>query len=655
MAIGHSSKKLLAIDWDAKDLRLVLVRPRTDGVDLLKAISVPIPRDVVMDDAESLGAFVREAVRQAKVRAKRAVLSIPRDQVVLNTLSLPPSPEEDLPSIVQFQIAKELPFAADQATIDFAVCGTFDPKESCSVLVAAVRNEQLGFFRNVAAEAGLTLERIGLRPHANLLAVLAKAPGLQDKSLLVVEVGPRMTEIDIIRGGAVAFSRAASVMLPEFDGRQAGQIQDSRIQLPALEDRESDEATRKAVSELMVEVVRSFEAYRATEPGASVDQIIVCGATDLEKELAEALASRFAAQAALYMPDRALDLTPQRAKELRGFSAALGLALGHSSHGPSHFDFLHPKKPVSRRAVRMKKLPAAILAAVLLIAAGVTAHLKIIQPLVDEMEPLEAAVNKMKPKEKPIRAFAKQVKALDKWGESEQYWPEVLVSLTNEFPPEEEAFITHLDFETKRPRKKSDIRPSTVKIRLRTAEAGDVNTLGEKLRKLWGTEVKIGKDVPIGARRADVIYHFDTSIHAELPMRQKPDVDEVEETDRVQPPPVEEPAGRERSVRSGENAKRAPGVQVPKLVAPTGDNKAEKEELAARPELVTEPDVTEPDDTAARDKKPDANEEPLRPVEAGSGEANAIPRSTSGPTSSPPHVTSEPAPSQPMESKGGSQ
>ncbi len=416
--MGFINKKLLSIDWDTKSLRLVLTRQQVDGVELLKAVSIPVPSDVRMDDAESLGAFVREAIRQSRVGAKRVLMSIARDQVVLNTLSLPPTSEEELPAIVQFQIVKELPFSPDQATLDFAVGGEFDASEPVTVLVAAVRNEELAFYRRVAHEAGLTVERIGLRPYSNLVAVTSKSQELDRKTLLLIEVGPHLTEIDIIRDGTLVFSRAASVALSDYGCLAQDRLDDSRIISMSVKDREPDDDVLRAVKDLMVDIIRSYEAHRATDPSISIDQIVVCGASGIEAQLAESLAARFAAQADLYSPDRTLDLSPQRAKELRGFSAALGLALGHSLTGLPTFDFLHPKKPVSKRTVRLKKLPLAVAAVVLFVGAGITTYAKVVRPKKLDVAAMEKSLDPLRSKKKGILKFKDQVEALENWQRS---------------------------------------------------------------------------------------------------------------------------------------------------------------------------------------------------------------------------------------------
>lgn len=508
-------KNILALEWNRKDLRMIVLRPKGAGVELVKAVSVPIPAEVRMDDAESLGAFIRAAMRSADLGAKRALLSIPRDQVVLNTLSLPPTPAEELAAIVQFQVVKELPFPAEQATLDFAVCGAFDPKAASNVLVAAVRNDDLDFYRKVAAAAELSVENIGLRPFSNLLAVLTNWPELVARTVLVVEVGPQLTEIDIVKSGVLSFSRAASVAIGDVAAPAGVSLTDSRISAAPLSDREPDELSQRAVSDLMVDIIRSFEAYRATDPTISVDQIVVAGSSGLEAQLAHALAARFAAKADLFAPNEALGLPPQRARELRGFSATIGLALGQSDKGLGHFDFLNPKKPISRRAIRMKKVPVAVATALLFLGSGFVFHIKYVSPKEAQARLLAEQVSEKKKKERIVLDFKAQVDAVDSWVASQQIWPEVLVALSEVFPDEKEAYVTRVDFET-RPVPKSDRRASSVKIKFRTASLGTVNRITDKLQSAGFLNVVPGKETSSPSPDG---YSNDTAIDAGIPTR----------------------------------------------------------------------------------------------------------------------------------------
>lgn len=519
MRLGLGNQKMLALDWDRRTLRIVLVRPRADGVDLLKAVAVPIPAEVRTDQPEALGAFIQSALREAGVSARRVLLNVPREQVVLNTLSLPPTPADELPAIVGFQIPKELPFPAELATIDFAVSGEHDPKAPCNVLVAAIRHEELSFYLGVAQAAGLSIERLGLRPFSNLVAVEEASPETARQTRLQIEVGPQLTEIDIVRGGELRFSSARTVALSFYGKGPGDHVQDSRISALAVTERPADDAALAAVNDLMVEIVRSFEAYRATDPSVSLDQIVVSGASGLEAQLAQALGARFATKAELYSPDRALKLTPQRARELRGFSATLGLALAHRRRGLHYIDFLHPKKPVSRKSRQLRKVPIAVAAGLLFLGSGVTFHWKFIRPKQQEANRLADIVYDLKKEEESIKAFKEQVDALDGWLESGQHWPEVLTTLTEVFPTEREAYVQRLDLEML-PRPKSPQRDSRVVLRFRTASFGKVNEFSSKLTAAGFDHVNAGKETASSV--ATDGYKYDTSIEANLPVRTVP-------------------------------------------------------------------------------------------------------------------------------------
>lgn len=513
MALG--AKQLLALDWNRRELRLVLVRPRSDGVDLLKATCVPIPDGVQTDDPAAFGGFIRQALKDARIGVSRAVLAVPRDQVVLNTLNLPPTPPEEMPALVRFQVVKELPFAPEQATLDFAVCGEFDPKLPSSVLVAAVRNEDLEHHTRVAKEAGLTLESVGLRPFANLVAVLGNNADLAARNVLVIEIGPQLTEIDIIRKGVLAFSRSASVALTEFGAGPEGAYKDSRIAGPGVANREPDEWSKQAISAMMVEIVRSFEAYRATDPSLGLDEIVVCGSSGLEAQLAEALAARFATRAELFTPDKALNLPAQRARELRGFTTNIGLSIGHGRRGLDNFDFLHPKKPISKRQLRLKKMPVIAATVILFLGSGVTFHFKFIAPRKAEVAALQDEVDEKKKEQTKILEFKARLDALESWLEAEQYWPEVLLALTETFPPQKEAYATRIDLETLSRGRQSE-RQSICRLKFRTKALGVVNEIAKRLEDAGFKNVIAGRETSSGTTD---VYVKDTGVTFDVPDR----------------------------------------------------------------------------------------------------------------------------------------
>jgi hypothetical protein len=312
-------------------------------------------------------------------------------------------------------------------------------------------------------------------------------------------------------------------------------------------EREDDAATREAVNELMVEIVRSVEAYRATDPAVGLDHIVVCGATGVESHLVQALAARYATQAELFTPDRAMALTPQRARELRGFNAALGLAIGHGRRGLSFIDFLHPKKPISRRTLRLRKLPMAVATAVLFLGSAVTFHFRFVAPRQSEVSELKRQVADLKKKEEPVLRFKEQVEALENWVEAERNWPEVLAAVTEVFPPETEGYVNRADFDMVQ-NAKSNTRDAVARLRFRTVSFGTVNELVGKLRAAGFGTVAAGKEIPSQSSRDSC--RFDTSIDAMVPRRAPAEAESIPAIPKaMEPAPTNGAAASEEATK----------------------------------------------------------------------------------------------------------
>ncbi|HUW81389.1 MAG TPA: pilus assembly protein PilM [Phycisphaerae bacterium] len=425
---AFAGRKLLSLDWDSRWLRVVQAVSQRGRVRGVQTVCVAMPAELDRSDPAAMGPFVRATLREHKLNARRLLIDVPRDQAILNTLTLPSGTEAELPAAVHFQIVKELPFALDQAVVDFAVSGSDDETNSVEVLVAAVRNDVLAFYQQMAEHAGLDLERVGLRPYANLVSVAHVQADIQSGRTVLVDVGPSLTEIDVIRDGRLVFSRAASVSVPAVG------------EAPAT-GRDAGEAGTAA--DLLLEVTRSLEAYRVTDPGVRIDRIVVAGATGVEEHLATALGRRFSLEAMLYDPGE--PFTGQgETHVLRGFSAAIGLIVGHGQPGKVYFDFLNPKKPIDWSAARARKIRMAALGAAAVLAAVVVGANRYLGQRRAVLEGVQQQVKQFEQEVAEFEDFKKQVEAALTWQREEVIWLEHLKRLAELFPDNKQAYATNL-------------------------------------------------------------------------------------------------------------------------------------------------------------------------------------------------------------------
>ena len=476
------SKPILSIDWDSNALRIVLGASRGRSARIDQVLSVAIPAEVQRDQVESMGAFIRQALDKAKIRTRRVVADAPREEANFYTLRLPKAPLNDLANMVAYQIPKELSYPVDQAAVDFTSRSESEQEEVNDVLVAAVRKERRDFYVQVCQQAGLRLQRLGLRPNANEFAVNALLATTPHEHVLFVNVGPSTTEIDVLHKGHLVFSRAASVTIPvSFDGTvsaasddEAGGAEDEPFSLSLTSDHPTG-SLDAVVAELMIEVTRSIEAYRVTDPSASLDYAVIGGSCDIEEALAEAIEKQYKISAQPYNPAACFGWDADRGAAAGGFAATLGLVLAQAAPPHRRFDFLHPKKAETRAQRRIRRAPIAAVVAFLFITAGFVFHVLHVKPEYEQRDRLLARIDELKDTLDEHREFERMVAALEQYEQQQIVWLDKLYAVVDELPDEKQIVLKNVDMSQKEHRIRFPFRSAESNVASQLIEALDAS------------------------------------------------------------------------------------------------------------------------------------------------------------------------------------
>ncbi len=509
-------KSTLSVDWDTRALRIVHARIRGQSVNIDQVLSVAIPPDVRITEAESIGTFIGRAVAKAKIGTKRVAVDIPRERVNFHTLKLPNASLDDLAGMVAFQIPKELHFPIDQAVVDFTV-----PLEKAAegdtndVLVAAVHKEELQFYRDVFEHAGLKLQRVGLRPNANQFAVNALLKATPYDRVLFVDVGPTTTEIDVLHQGHLVFSRAADVEIPaRFDPPSSVADVDAvsaEQGLTLLTSPVQEGGTLGRIErELMIEVTRSIEAYRADNPGGSIEHAVIGGSCDIEDVLSEAIQTRFKITAQPYNPATCFGWDADRGSAAGAFAATLGLVLSQAYEPQLKFDFLSPKKPVSQAARRIRRAPMAAATAVLFVVAGIVFYVTYLSPQNEMRDELRANLAKVEESLEEHEEFIELVGAIQDYEKHRIVWIDELHELVSALPDDKQIVLDGIDMSWKNQSMKIPFRGKDIKTGSEAAAMLRAFHLADSERRQF--DVKLGDSNPKGTGKYPYSGRFDIKI-----------------------------------------------------------------------------------------------------------------------------------------------
>ena len=445
------ARKALCLDWDKRSLRIVVARVGTGEMVLEDAHSHRISSSVNADEPEAMGAFIVEQLQRHGIKQSRVIVDVPRDKAVINRMAVPPTPINELAAAVRFQAMRELPFSVDDAAIDFVVTKRDDNNMGVEVLLAAVRKETLDRLRDTCTAAGLVPARIGLRPYANVVS-LTHIPAMVDRNVLFVDVGPTTTEIDVISQKTLAFSRAANVNVPMVGGEVDTEDSAVRVLRDESETTLTDAVCATAVGELMVEISRTLQAYRATETAVELEQIVIAGGTGIEMALSGAADDRFDLPVTLFDPTGALGVDDSESMKLRAFSSTLGLAWGIEGEGLLELDFLNPKRTISRQEVMQKRMRIAGIAATVLVVSALGLIVWDRIRLSHELSGLETQTDKLVADAKEDSRLLFKTAEVDEWdAEAETaVWLDHLLWLTRSaVEPGKKMLVTDLTFNFK--------------------------------------------------------------------------------------------------------------------------------------------------------------------------------------------------------------
>ena len=503
--------KFVALDYDSRQVRLAVCEALRGELRVESLHAAAVPPEASPANADAFGRFLGSVIERLGLRNAAVVMAAGRSQAVLKSVALPPNvlPEE-LASMVQFQVARELPFQSDEAVVDYTLGSHWAASEqpasgeaavgeaSTSVLAAAVRLPVVDAARTLCQAAGLRLQRLGLRPYACLRALrrcVRTAPG---ERLLLVNLTSDEVEIDLVCGEDLEFSRAATVAVPAGAGvapvRAAGRAAEAAAtqDAPGAGDQAPGD-TESAVRRVVEEVVRSLHSFHAVQRSAQLGACLVAGGTGLEQAVREALAQRLGVRCELLDPSPAFGL--RRGEGVSSFIAALGLAAGQCEQD-FHFDFLNPKRPVVKRDTRKLRLAAALVAGALVLVALLGAghaHVRAREAQVRDLKnKCDAAA-----KENSLRkALAARLRKVDAWLDQDVDWLGQLAYLSNTLPEARQLYLTKLNCQM-----------GTIKMSGRVRDRETVLGFSKTLMDQPGYNVRPGTITPLRDRQG--LYDMD--------------------------------------------------------------------------------------------------------------------------------------------------
>ena len=202
--------RTIAFDWEADYLAGVEADVSGSTVRVRRCFRYDWPAQTdPPPDANSLGRWLAEALKQEGISPGEARVVLPREAVVVRRLELPNVSEDELPDLVRFQAATKSSTPLDRLALDYLPLPVDEADTTRQVLMVTVDKERLRRVRDTLAAAGIEPKSVGISPVAvGELVTRIEGEHSADphKATLVIFQDARRVEITTLVQHRVTFS-----------------------------------------------------------------------------------------------------------------------------------------------------------------------------------------------------------------------------------------------------------------------------------------------------------------------------------------------------------------------------------------------------------------------------------------------------------------
>lgn len=204
---GPVSGVMLGLDLGTKFIKVAEVAARGNTLELLSAGIVPSPANLfagdVISDPELAGATIRALLQQIGVHTNKVVASVRgQTSLVVRIIEVPKMREEEVADAMRWEVERHVPFAATGGVaMDYALLQPMEmvPDDGTAEVLLAVAEESLvKTLVDVIESAGLEPVALDIEPLALGRCFVSKDPDLKEKTIAILQMGARTSELTII-------------------------------------------------------------------------------------------------------------------------------------------------------------------------------------------------------------------------------------------------------------------------------------------------------------------------------------------------------------------------------------------------------------------------------------------------------------------------
>lgn len=336
---------MVGLDIGSKTIKAVELAREGENWKLLASGVIGHSGDAVehlKEDKElsSLAEIIKKLFNEARISSKTVAVSIPESQVFTRTITFPMLTDQEIDSAVQWEAEQYIPIPLKEAVIQHQI---LERRENAtppgvSVLLVAAPRTLVEKYTRVAQLAGL----VPTGAESSLMAA-TRALAPLDRTVMIIDLGARSTDMAIVKNGMLSFSRSvatAGEALTRSVAQTLGveyQQAEAYKRTYGLASNQLEGKVKGALDPVfkMVtdEIKKAIHFYQTEEKGEAPKTVILSGGTSGMPEAVGVLTNLLGLEVVVANPFQNVVVESGAAKTLAPFAPLYSIAVGLAMRG----------------------------------------------------------------------------------------------------------------------------------------------------------------------------------------------------------------------------------------------------------------------------------------------------------------------------------
>jgi type IV pilus assembly protein PilM len=295
--IGFGSE-LLGVDIGTTSIKMCVLKKTKKGFSLGKMASRSYDEELLHDgniiDRTFIAHELRDLIEKNSIKARLAASALSSYTVITKRISMPFLDSEALENSIKLEVENIIPFPLKDIYYNHYIMGIDEEKENMmNLLVVAAKREIVEGYMKTFELAKLNLSVLDVDVFA-LTNLIEQIYNPTDFSVLAVDIGAAITNIAILKGENIEFTREIlmggrhlTAEIEKFHRLGYKEAEEKKLRADA----DASDLIQDFVSNISSEMNKTINFYIATKPRETVGKIYLTGGSSLVPGMKERIQS----------------------------------------------------------------------------------------------------------------------------------------------------------------------------------------------------------------------------------------------------------------------------------------------------------------------------------------------------------------------------